>query len=240
MRMDCEGVQVPPTPAKEASYVSDGPRGIRPSAVHRQRERAVSSSLELVASLRVLRPATCLPARLPRGSWIEKRLPWGSSPSSRHQQMASTHCAGHPTLRYVPPWRFARPRRFAPPPALRVCFTPQPRPGFALQGIVPRAEPCRVSPARSCPPGVGRQSLRFDPRQLRRSRLQGFAPRGECGDERNLFRVPSAPRPSWASPPPGLHSTHRGNDFAFPPPTAFVHGEPAANGPRRIDSAGHG
>jgi len=138
------------------------------------------------------------------------------------------------------PRRFSRPRRFPPPPALRVCFAPQPRPGFALQGIVPRAEPYRVSPARSCPHVVGRQSLRFDPRQLGRPRLQGLAPRGECGDERNLFRVPSAPRPSWALPPPGLHSTHRGNDFAFPPPTAFLRGEPAATGPRCIDSAGHG
>jgi hypothetical protein len=60
MRMDCGGVRVSPLPQKEASYVSDGPRGISPSAVHRQRELAVSSSLELVASFRVLRPATCL------------------------------------------------------------------------------------------------------------------------------------------------------------------------------------
>ena len=70
--------------------------------------------------------------------------------------------------------------------------------------------------------------------------FRALSPRGECGDERNLFRVPSAPRPSWAFPPPGLHSTHRGNDFAFPPPTAFLRGEPAATGPRCIDSAGHG
>ena len=82
--------------------------------------------------------------------------------------------------------------------------------------------------------------LRCDPRQPSRPRLQGFAPRGECGGSRNLFRVPSAPRPSWALPPPGPHSKHRGNDFALPPPTAFLRGEPAAIGPRRIDGAGHG
>jgi hypothetical protein len=109
MRMDCEGIRVSPLPQTEASYVSDGPRGISPSAVHRQRERAVSSSLELLASFRVLRPATCLPARLPRGNRIEKRLPWGSRPSSRHQQLASTHCAGHPTPRYVPSSAFRTP-----------------------------------------------------------------------------------------------------------------------------------
>jgi hypothetical protein len=33
------------------------------------------------------------------------------------------------------PRRFSRPRRFQPPPASRVCFTPQPRPGFTLQGF---------------------------------------------------------------------------------------------------------
>jgi len=33
------------------------------------------------------------------------------------------------------PRRFSRPRRFAPPKALWVYFTPQPRPGFTLQGL---------------------------------------------------------------------------------------------------------
>jgi hypothetical protein len=93
----------------------------------------------------------------PHGGGFAKRLPWGSSPSSRHQQAASTHARDTRSRATFRPRRFTRPRRFAPPPALRVCFAPQPRPGFALQGIVPRAEPYRVSPARSCPPGVGRE-----------------------------------------------------------------------------------
>src|SRR4051794_28662977 len=75
---------------------------------------------------------------------------------------------------------------------------------------------------------------------LRALDFRAFSPRGECGGERNLFRVPSAPRPSWALPPPGFPSTHRGNDFAFPPPTAFVRSEPAPTGPRRLDGAGRG
>ena len=59
-------------------------------------------------------------------------------PSSRHQQATSTDCPEFPRSELmVHPRRFARPRRFAPSPALRVCFAPQPRPGFALQGIVP-------------------------------------------------------------------------------------------------------
>jgi len=86
--------------------------------------------------------------------------PLGSSPSSRPQQAASTTPRGIPTprsrsvldvshvldglLRHLP---------------LRACFIPLPRPGFALQGFVPRTEPYRVSPAVSCPPVVGRARL---------------------------------------------------------------------------------
>lgn len=46
----------------------------------------------------------------------------------------------HSRRRPVPasfrPRRFARPRRFTPPPVLRVYFTPLPRPGFAPQGFL--------------------------------------------------------------------------------------------------------
>src|SRR4051812_50194982 len=96
MRMDCGGVRVSPLPQKEASYVSDGPRGISPSAVHRQRELAGSSSLQLVASFRVLRPATCLAVDHLTGGGFAKRLLLGSSPSSRPQQAASTKNRGTP------------------------------------------------------------------------------------------------------------------------------------------------
>jgi len=52
---------------------------------------------------------------------------------------------GGPTSAALRPRRFARPRRFRPPPALRVCFTPLPRPGFHPSGISPpsTAEPIR-------------------------------------------------------------------------------------------------
>jgi hypothetical protein len=240
MRMDCGGVRVSPLPQKEASYVSDGPRGIYPSAVHRQRELAVSSSLELVASFRVLRPATCLAVRPPHGERIPKRLPWGSSPSSRHQQAASTHARDtRPALRSVLgvshaldgllrhlPRGFVSPRSHVQGLPSRGLSLARSRTGF------PRPVHALLA--------LDAKSLRCDPRQLSRPRLQGFAPRGECGGDRELFRLPSAPRPSWALPPPGFPSTHRGNDFAFPPPTAFVRSEPAPTGPRRLYGAGRG
>ena len=164
-----------PTPAKGSLDVSDGPRGISPSAVHRQRERAVSSSLELVASFRVLRPATCLPARPPYGGQIEKRLPWGSVPSSRHQPMASTHCARHPTLRYVPSSAFRAPST--------VCSA------TCLAGLFHPAATSRVRPPGDCPsrgavpgfPGPFMPSWRWTRKACgvtraspSRPRLQGF------------------------------------------------------------------
>lgn len=44
---------------------------------------------------------------------------------------------GRPKPASFRPRRFSRPRRLAPPAALWVCFTPQPRPGFTLQGLPP-------------------------------------------------------------------------------------------------------
>ena len=43
--------------------------------------------------------------------------------------------AGFPFPAPFRPRRFARPRRFPPPLTLRAYFIPQPRPGFALQGL---------------------------------------------------------------------------------------------------------
>src|SRR5205823_14758853 len=35
-------------------------------------------------------------------------------------------------------------------------------------------------------------------------------------------KVPADPRPSWASPPPGSLSSHRGHAFASPAPATFT------------------
>jgi len=148
MRPDCRGHRVPCS--RHGLVVSNGPCGISPSAVHHSLSTAASSSRELSVSFRVLRHPTCpacsgQPCGHPEAV---ERLPWGSGPSSRHRLAASTYARRSQPRALVRPRRFSRPRRFAPPPALRVCFAPQPRPGFALQGFVPLAEPYRVSPAR--------------------------------------------------------------------------------------------
>jgi len=58
-----------------------------------------------------------------------------AAPSSRHQSAASLHRVSTPAA--IRPRRLARSRRFIPLPALWVYFTPQPRPGFSLQGFAP-------------------------------------------------------------------------------------------------------
>ena len=109
----------------------------------------VSSSFELAVSFGVLRPA-CRPSRSDRTSrpdrTAEERLPWGPVPSSRRQQAASTTPQGIPTqrsrsvldgfLRHLP---------------VRACFIPLPRPGFALQGFVPRRGAVPGFPGRFMP-----------------------------------------------------------------------------------------
>lgn len=55
--------------------------------------------------------------------------------------------------------------------------------GCSFRGLSLVANPFRISPVVS-PPVVGRPSLRFLLR-LDRPRLQGFAPRVECGDQRD-------------------------------------------------------
>jgi len=105
----------------------------------------------------------------------KERLPWGFVPLrgiSWRRPLPAGAPSSDLTLR---PWRSSRLRRFTPPPALRVCFTPQPRPGFALQGIVPlrgafdgfphQVPSCPLDrPACGCPrqhAGPGLQGLRL-------------------------------------------------------------------------------
>jgi hypothetical protein len=60
------------------------------------------------------------------------------------------------------PRRFSRPRRLAPPSGSWVCFTPLPRPGFALQGFC-LARRRIVSSTTPCPLVVGAATLTVFP-----------------------------------------------------------------------------
>jgi hypothetical protein len=164
--------------------LSAGPCGFSSSAVHRNLPTAASSSRELSASSRVLRPATCPPYR--------ERPCDLSRPASAFRGVlsliaASTggvhHCAGSPdpALKF-PPRRFSRPRGFAPPPAFAGLFHPAATSRVCPPGVCPspRSRTGFPRPIHALLP-FKHSDLRFDPRQPLRPRFQGLAPRGECG-----------------------------------------------------------
>jgi len=86
-----------------------------------------SSSRELRLSFRVLRSVPAHNLAIVSTS-LGVSFPIATS-------TGGVHVRGHPRPASFRPRRFSRPRRLAPPPALRVYFTPQPRPGFTLQGF---------------------------------------------------------------------------------------------------------
>jgi len=106
----------------------------------------VSSFRELSASFRVLRPATCSRAREPASASLGvpfphrgfsfRRPPLRGNPDPRSRSALGVSHALDGFLRQKP---------------LRVCFTPLPRPGFALQGIVPHRGAVRGFPRRVMP-----------------------------------------------------------------------------------------
>lgn len=174
---DLQGVGFP-APGSPSAF-QHGATGLSSFAVHATfRWRFI-----LPRACRLLQsPSACA---LPTGLAASRRLPWGPRPSSRHQLPASTIPRGIPTprSRSVPGVSHALDGLLRQKPS-RVCFTPQPRPGFALQGFVPlrgavRGFPRRVMP--SCRWTGGAFDQRLGPR------LQGLAPRGECGADRGCL-----------------------------------------------------
>jgi hypothetical protein len=112
--------------------VSGEPYGFSPTAVPRPFRKRVHPLVSFRS------PAECcryVPA--PSLQYDEGAFP---GVSSLFATSANSVTSGPrvPPLEPCRPRRFARPRRFPPLLALRVCFTPQPRPGFALQGVSPR------------------------------------------------------------------------------------------------------
>jgi hypothetical protein len=116
------------------------------------------------------------------------------------------HTRGRPKPASFRPRRFARPRRLSPPPASRVCFTPLPRPGFALQGL-----PSREAARARRPPLPSGRSRRLPALGLTR-RLQETAPasrallRSRIRGARRWVRPPGARYPPELAPSSGSSS----------------------------------
>ena len=150
---DSRGCWVPRLPPRPQPFPAV-PCGISSSAVHLRLAPKASSSRELSASSRVLRPATC-PPRLEivlRPHSTGERLPWGPVP---HRGISQ---------RRPPLPRESRPQGHVPSApfltASRVCSATNLRglvssrshvQGLPFRGLSLSAEPYRVSPAVSCP-----------------------------------------------------------------------------------------
>lgn len=139
------------------------------------------------------------------------------------------HSAGNPdpavTFR---PRRFPRPRRLAPPPAFAGLFHPAATSRVCPPGVCPSPR-SRAGFPRPCHALLPLSARACD--QRTRPRLQGLAPRGECGaEDGGLGHRRSAPLLGFLLLRV-LSPAHRGNASAFPPPTAFTAKNPSQLAP---------
>src|SRR5207248_8330410 len=142
----------------------------------------VSSSLELFASFRVLRPA-CRPSHLveprdptdqPKSAFLGVLFPHRDISSWRPPLRGDSRPSGH-----VPSSTFLTSATVSSADCLRGLVSSRCHvQGLPFRGLSLAAEPCRVSPADSCPL-LPLDAFACDQRP--RPRLQGFAPRRECG-----------------------------------------------------------
>jgi hypothetical protein len=160
--------------------------------------------------------------------------PMGSSPSSRRQQAASTTPQGIPTQRSkFRPRRFSRPRRFPPPPAFAGLFHPAATSRVCPSGDCPSPR-SRAGFPRPCHALLPLSAAACDQRP--RPRLQGLAPRCECGVGRDGLGLDrSAPLMGFSSS--GCSPRTTWECFHIPSTLGLHREEPLAVGPRRLTVA---
>ena len=140
------------------------------------------------------------------------------------------HARGRPSPASFRPRRFARPRRLAPLPALRVYFAPLPRPGFALQGFPLARSRTGSSPAVALLSFARYPCLRFPGGARATCSPSGpCSPRESVADADGLDRRPPDPLLSFVLPRVLLRAP-RNRPSPAPPTTAF-------RGPRRVHRA---
>jgi hypothetical protein len=126
--------------------ISAGPRGLSAVTVPRSAFRkAGSSSRELASPSETIRLS---PARrvATSSAYLGVSSLFAMPAPGVHVRQESH------LLTSLRPRRFARPRRFSPPSALRACFIPLPRPGFRFRGFLPPARSADSSPSRPSSP----------------------------------------------------------------------------------------
>jgi hypothetical protein len=188
MRPDCRDIGFP-APASSETF-RPHPCGVSPSAVRHNLAIMASFSRELCASSRVLRQA----ARPLRSASHGVLFPHRGVSSWRPLIARGSHA---PSFRSVRDVSHVLDGLLRQKPCGLVSSRNHVQ-GLPYRGLSLFAEPYRVSPADSCPRDVERTRLRCDPRQRTRPRLQGLAPRVECGVDQSRLKL----QPIRA--PPGL------------------------------------
>jgi len=222
MRPDRGGIGFP-APARSSPF-RPGPAVLSVRRPPRARARGFILP-RASASFRVLRPTTCppYPGRPCDRPEARERLPWGSN-SLIATSAGDVHwLPGVPTLRADGPSSTFR-------TSSTVCSA------TCLAGLFRPAATSRVCPSGVCPSPRSRTGFRRPIHALlpldviacgvtRASDLaldfRALLP-AESAVSPEPVRAPADPRPSWASPPPGSHSPHRGHAFASPPPATFA------------------
>jgi hypothetical protein len=156
----------------------------------------------------------------PAGTSSRISFPFATSPAE------STTGAPSTARLTVRPQRFSRSRRFAPPPAVRACFIPQPRPGLHFRGCCPPSSRHASSTCRAlvsfeaCPlPAAEAPGATDRPRGL-----QGVDPNGDPLLTDRWFRPARSSIPSCVFSPRRFVSEHLGPTIAAPPLLASTAG----------------
>ena len=224
-----------PAPARTSAF-RPGPA----VSSNRHPPRAFARGFILPRAFRLLQssaPTTCppYPGRPFDRPEARERLPWGSN------SLIATS-AGH--VHWVP--GAPTPRADGPPSTFRTSSTVCS--ATCLAGLFRPAAASRVCPSGVCPSPRSRAGFR-QPIHALLALDGGACGLTRAGDPIPVFRAllpaesavstepvraPVDPRPSWASPPPGLPSSHRESAFTPPPPATLNRNEPATAGPRRI------
>jgi hypothetical protein len=144
----------------------------------RRSTRSLRPRLHPPETARLLQSATpdCQPHRPVKS---DEAPPTGFRPSSRHRQPASTERPGIPSPGLAfRPRRFSRPRRLAPPAVFAGLFHPAATSRVCPPGVCPSSR-SRTGFHRPIHALVPLETPAFD--QQTPPRLQGLAPRVECG-----------------------------------------------------------
>jgi hypothetical protein len=231
MRPDHGGIGFP-APASTSTFRPGPAVSLRPPSTTSLRlRRHPPTSFAPPLEYYDLRPALCVPSNLATARRPESASLGVSSLIAA--PAGSVHsCAGSHPHADVPSSAFRTPSTACSATSLAGLFRPATTSRVCPPGVCssPRSRTGLLRPSHALLP-LDEPACGLTRASETRPRLQGLAPRDECGVERGCLEPrPIRAPPGLPDPPPGTHSPHREKAFALPPPTTFI----AMSPPRRV------